>query len=169
MTLRIARLSTECRLPRGQEAAGALVDQAVRDALPRTISARLGPSLDTQPEVCRLRGLEVVVRIDVETLRRGGLADAWAGALAQALHEALARPADDGARLRTHATRADYVAAAVGDLLAGRAIPAWAVPELLDRTDRPAAIAILELLVRAGPSLPGALEALRAASWTRSV
>ena len=163
MTLRIARLSTECRLPREQAAAGALVDQAVREVLPRAISAHLGPSLDRQPEVCRLRALEVVVRIDVETLRRGGLATAWAGALAQALHEALARPAGDGARLRTHATRGDYVAAAVEDLLAGRTIPPWAVPELAGRTDWPAAIAILQLLVGAGGALSEALEALRAA------
>ena len=106
MTLRIATLSTECRLPRGQEAAGALVDQTVREVLPRALAARLGPSLDHHPAVCRLRALDVVVRIDVATLRRGGLADAWAGAVAKALHEALARPQGDGAWLRTHETRA---------------------------------------------------------------
>jgi hypothetical protein len=162
MTMRIARLTTECRLPRGQEAAGALVDRAVRDLLPRALAERLGPSLDRHPAICRLKGLTVDLQIDLETLRRGGLADAWAAAVARSLHKALARP-DDGGRLRRHDSWAGYVAAAIGDILAGRPIPDWAVPELAVRADRPAAILVLDLLLDAGPGMGDVLAVLRVA------
>jgi hypothetical protein len=161
MTVRIARLSTNCIAPRGQEQAAGLVDDVARNRLPAALAARLGPSLDREAAVCRLRTLNVTVRIDAETLRRGGLADAWAGRVAQALHAALARPEDDGALLRRHETRAAYLAAMVAHVLDdGGGGTGWAFPELAALPGRPAAIAILDILLGAGPPLPELLATL---------
>ena len=93
MTLRIGKLATRCLAPRGQGGAGELVDAVARETLPRELSERLGPSLDRQPAVVRLRRLERDgAHRASPSSKRGGLAGAWANAVARALHEALARP-----------------------------------------------------------------------------
>lgn len=153
MPVRIARLSTRCLTPRGAEQAAELVDDVARHLLPAALAARLGPSLDRQAAVCRLKTLNVTVRIDAETLRRGGLADAWAAQAAKALHAALARPDGEGTLLRRHETRAAYLAAMVTHVLDCGGGTAWAFPELAAVPGRPAAVAILDVLLGAGPLL----------------
>ena len=148
--------------PRGQGGAGDLVDAVARETLPRELSERLGPSLDRQPAVVRVRLLNVTVRIDVAELKRGGLAGAWAKALARALHEALARPDGEGERLRRFESRASYVAAMI--VHATRGPPegrSWQFPELDAKAGRHPAIVVLDLLLESGSVLGDVLEELR--------
>ena len=161
MSLRIGTLKTHCRTLRGQEAAGALVDAVARESLPHEIAARLGPSLDREPAVVRLRGLDVRVRIDTATLRRGGLANVWAAAVARALHEALARPDDGGEHLRRFDSRPAYLAAMIAAVLTGAPGAAWQFPELAGHAGRPPAIVTLDVLLQAGPLLGDVLTELR--------
>ena len=164
MTLRIGKLATRCLAARGQEGAGALVDAVAREALPRELLERLGPSLDRQPAVVRLKLLNVAVRIDLAELKRGGLAGAWAKAFARALHEALARPDGEGERLRHFESPASYLAAMIA--YASRGPPEgrpWQFPELEARAGRHPAIVVLDLLLESGPLLGEVLEELRRA------
>jgi hypothetical protein len=161
MTLRIGTLTTHCRAQRGQEAAGALVDTVARERLPHEIAARLGPSLDREAAVVRLRGLDVLVRIDTASLRRGALADVWAGAVVCALHEALARPDEEGERLRRFDGRAAYLAAMIAAVLTAAPRTAWQFPEIAEHATRPPAVQVSDLLVKAGPLLGEVLAELR--------
>ena len=162
MTLRIGKLATRCLAPRGQGGASELVDAIARETLPRELSERLGPSLDRQAAVVRLKLVNVTVRIDVAELKRGGLAGAWAKALARALHEALARPDGEGERVRRFESRASYLAAMI--VHASRGPPqgrSWQFPELDAKTGRHPAIVVLDLLLESGSDLGDVLEELR--------
>jgi hypothetical protein len=161
MTLHIAKLSTHCRAPRGREALGALVNSLARETLALELFERLGPSLDRQAPVVRIRRLEVKLALATQDLEPRRLVGAWAAALARALHEALARPDDAGETLRRFESRAAYVAAAIAYLLRGEtAGRAWQFPEIEARPRLPAAIAALDLLLDSGPLLGDVLEAL---------
>ncbi len=151
MSLRIGRLETHCRLPRGQEEICRLVDEVARGALPRALGERLGPSLDREAAVVRLRRVEVRLRIDMAALRRGGLEAAWAEALAVALHAALARPEGDGDRVRRFETPASYRAAMIAAILDGEREGAWPFPELASHAGQPVSVAVLEVLLSGGP------------------
>jgi hypothetical protein len=161
MTLHIGKLATRCLAPRGREAAGALVDSVAREVLPRELGERLGPSLDRQVAVVRLKLLNITLRITPEELDQGRLAAAWAAAFARALLEALARPDGDGERLRRFASRASYVAAMIA--YASRGPPEggpWQFPELVALAGRHPAIVVLDLLLESGPLLGDVLEEL---------
>jgi hypothetical protein len=160
MTLRAARLTTHCVLPRGQEQAAPLIEETARRILPRTLAARLGPSLDRESEVLRLKMLNVMLRIDLDTLQRGVFADRWADVLARSLHEALARPAGDGFFLYRYERREDYLAAMIAAVLAGQSAADWRFPELPATPGRPRAILLLDIFLGAGRHLPGLLETL---------
>jgi hypothetical protein len=162
MTLRIGTLDTRCRFARGQEATAALIDETARVLLPRELTERLGPSLDRQSALVRLRRLDVKLRLDPATLRAGGLAEVWAIAMVRALHQALARPDGDGATLRRFPTRAAYLAAMVAHAAGHPSEPArWPFPELRASADRPPAVTTLALLLDAGPLLADILHDLR--------
>jgi hypothetical protein len=160
MSLRIGKMATRCRAPGGQEAAGAIVDAVARESLPYELAARLGPSLDRQPAVLRLKLLDVPLRVDATTLRRGGLAEAWAAAFARALHEALARPDGDGTMLRRFDSPVAYRAAMIAHILTGAPRQSWQFPELAGREGRPSAILVLDLLLETGPLLAAVLDEL---------
>jgi hypothetical protein len=163
MTLHIAKLTTRCHTPRRQEGAGALVDEVARHSLPRDLRERLGPALDRQPAVVRVRRLDVNVRIDVVELKRGGLAAAWVNAIARALLEAFVRPDGDGEMVRRFESRTAYVAAMVVHALQGSPeARCWQFPELASRAGRHPAIVVLDLL-QSGSLLGDVLEALRRA------
>jgi hypothetical protein len=166
MTLRAARLTTHCILPRGQEQVASLVEETARRILPQTLAARLGPSLDRESEVLRLKALNVTLRIDLDALRRGLFADQWADVLARSLHEAFARPAGDGFLLHRYNRREDYLAAMIAAVLGGQSAADWCFPELPATAGRPRAILILDILLGAGGHLPGLLETL---SWARKL
>jgi hypothetical protein len=138
----------------------ALVDAQAHRALPRELSARIGPSLDRHPPVLRLKTLRVRMRIDITTLRNGRLAEAWAISFLRALHEALGRPDGDGESLRRFASPAAYNAEMIAHLLGSGSPQAWQFPELATKARLPPAIAILEILLEAGPFLPELLDAL---------
>jgi hypothetical protein len=161
MTLHVGKLATRCLVPRGQEEVGALVEDVARQVLPRELSERLGPSLDRQPAVVRLRRLDVKLRISVADVKRGGLASAWASAFARALHEALARPEGEGEKLRRFESRASYVAAMIAH--ASRGPPeggSWRFPELNAKAGRHPAIVVLDLLLESGAILGDVIEQL---------
>jgi hypothetical protein len=161
VSLRIGTLTTRCRARRGQEAAGALVDTVARERMPYEIAARLGPSLDREAAVVRLRGLDVRVQIDTESLHRGALADVWASAVVRALHEALARPDEEGERLRRFDGRAAYLAAMIAALMTAAPRRAWQFPEIAERGIGPSAAEVVDLLVEAGPLLGEVMTELR--------
>jgi hypothetical protein len=161
MSLRIGTLTTHCLAQRGQEAAGALVDTVARERLPDEIAARLGPSLDREAAIVRLRGLDVRVRIDTASLRRGALADVWARAVVRALHEALARPEEGGERLRRFDGCAAYLAAMIAAVLTAAPRPAWQFPEIAEQAARPPTVQVLDLLEEAGALLGDVLAELR--------
>jgi hypothetical protein len=164
MTLRIGKLSTRCLVPRGQEEAGGLVDAIARHVLPRELLERFGPSLDRQAAVVRLRRLNCTVRIELAELTRGGLAAAWADALARALHQALARPDQDGETLRRFESRASYIAAMI--VATARGPPerrSWQFPELGSEAGRHPALVVLDLFLGSGSLLGRVLEELRRA------
>ena len=161
MTLHVGKLATRCLVPRGQEEAGALVEDVARRALPRELTERLGPSLDRQPAVVRLRRLDVKLRIGVAELKRGGLPGVWANAIARALHEALARSEGEGEKLRRFESRASYVAAMIAH--ASRGPPeakSWQFPELDAKAGRHPALVVLDLLLESGADLSDALAEL---------
>jgi hypothetical protein len=162
VSLRIGRLETHCRPPRGQEELCGLVDEVARGSLPRALGERLGPSLDREAAVVRLRRVEVTLKIDAAALRKGGLEAAWAAALAAALHAALARPEGDGDRVRRFDTPESYRAAMIVAILAGERGAAWQFPELAAHAGQPAAVAVLAVLLRAGPKLGEVLARLLA-------
>ncbi len=161
MTLRIGKLATRCVVPRGQEEMGALVEDVARQVLPRELSERLGPSLDRQPVVVRLRRLDVKLGMSLADLKRGRLAGAWANAVARALHEALARPDGEGERLRRFENRASYVVAMI--VHAARGPPegrSWQFPELDAKAGRHPTIIVLDLLLESGAVLGDVIEEL---------
>ena len=162
MTLRIGKLATRCLASRGQGGVGELVDAVARETLPRELSERLGPSLDRQPAVVRLRRLDVKLHMSVAELKRGNFAGAWANAVARALHEALARPDGEGEKVRRFESRASYVAAMI--VHASRGPPegrSWQFPELDAKAGRHPAIVVLDLLLESGSALGDVLEELR--------
>ena len=132
--------------------------------MPRELHERLGPSLDRQPAVVRLRRLECTVRIDLAELKRGGLAAAWANALVRALHQALARPDQDGEMIRRFESHAAYLAAMIAT--AARGPPegrSWQFPELRAEAGRHPAIVVLGLLLESAPLVGDVLHELRRA------
>ena len=162
MTVRIGKLATRCLAPRGLGGAGDLVDAVARETLPRELSERLGPSLDRQPAVVRLRRLDVKLHISLAEVNRGRLAGAWANAVARALHEALARPEGEGEKLRRFESRASYLAAMI--VHASRGPPegrSWQFPELDAKAGRHPAIVVLDLLLESGSDLGDVLKELR--------
>jgi hypothetical protein len=160
MTLRIGKLATRCLVPRGQEEVGALVEDVAWQVLPRELSERLGPSLDRQPAVVRLRRLDVKLCMSVAELKRGNFAGAWANAVARALHEALARPEGEGEKLRRFESRAAYVAAMIVHASRGPPEGSWQFPELNVKAGRHPAIVVLDLLLESGAGLSDVLEEL---------
>jgi hypothetical protein len=168
MALRVRRISTHCRIPRGRDAAAALIEDVARDELPRTLAARLGPSLQRQAEVVRLKRLDLTLRIDIATLRRGAFADLWADALAKSLHEALARPSGEAFGVMAYPTRADYLAELALTILERRSAPKWRFPEL-PPDGVPRAIALLDMLLGSGRDLAETLARLRQAGRLAAV
>jgi len=160
MSLRVRRISTHCRIPRGRDAAASLIEDVAHDELPGALAARLGPSLQREAEVVRLKRLDLKLRIDIAALRRGAFAVLWADALAKSLHEALARPSGEAFGVMAYPSRADYLAELALAIFEGSSAPRWRFPELpADGTPR--AIALLDMLLGAGRDLAPTLARLQ--------
>ena len=148
MSLTIHKLSTRCRSPRGVERAGMLVEDVVRGLLASELGGQLGPSLDRQPGVTRLKDLRVKVKIPVRKLNAINLASEWARAFTLALHQALAHPPGDGAiSWRRYESDAAYEAAMLRHISTKGVTPCWEFPELgAWRGSSPAEAALARLL-----------------------
>lgn len=131
MTVTIHKLITRCRSPRGFERPDALVDNVARGILASELGAHLGPSLDRQPAVTRVKQLRVRVKIPARKLNATTLANAWARAFTLALHQALAGPPGDGTiSSRRYESEAAYQAAMLHHIATKGLDSCWGFPEL---------------------------------------
>jgi hypothetical protein len=148
MTLTIHKLTTRCRSPKSVAQPGALVDDVTRGMLASTLGAQLGPSLDRFAPVTRLKELRVRLKIPARNLNAATLANAWARAFTQALHQALAYPPGDSAMpWRRYESDAAYKAAMLHHIATHGLAGCWEFPELeLWRGASPAETALGVLL-----------------------
>jgi hypothetical protein len=129
--LTVNKLSTRCRAPRSLEGSRALVEEVTHGQLASELHAQLGPSLDRLPAVVRLNRLTVKVRVSARNMTRLKLASVWARAFAFSLHQAMARPAGDGAiGLRRHVSEAEYRARMMHQAASNGMSGGWEFPEL---------------------------------------
>jgi hypothetical protein len=147
MSLTIDHFVTRCRVPRGQEGCGRLVNQVARDLFPRECSRQLASRWPRNAGVYRLRRLLVRLTVSLEDLNESRLPALWTAAFMQSLADALARPSAPGSREVVRAgSRADWLATAITGLLAGEAAGSWEFQEFHKFFDLGAAEAILGLL-----------------------
>jgi hypothetical protein len=131
MSLNVRNLRIVCRVRRGRESSAALVDSTARELFARELSERLGPSLDRQAAVVRIRSLRVKLHISSRGLTSQALAAAWAGAFARSLFAALAYPDGEGAVcLRRHGSAAKYAASSIEHVAVNGTVPTWQFPEI---------------------------------------
>jgi hypothetical protein len=155
MSLTVRNLRTVCRVRLGREGGAALVDNAARALFARELSERLGPSLDRQAAVVRIRRVRVKLHVSSRGLTPQALAAAWARAFARALFAALAYPDGDGAvSLRRHNSYAAYAAAMLEHLAANGAAPTWQFPEIARWAGAPTGAAIAGALLDGGEPAP---------------
>jgi hypothetical protein len=117
MSLTIRKLNTNCLAPPEHASLKTVVDRFARGRLARDLESFLGPSLDRQPEVVRIRRLAVRLEIRAAELTEDFLAQVWVAALSRALFETLAHPDGSGAaQIRRYVTRATYLAEVAREL-----------------------------------------------------
>jgi hypothetical protein len=98
MSLAIAELDTTCRIKASGKAKGEArafadrVDRVAREHLAAEIAACLGPSLDHDGSVVRIRRLDVHVPVDRLKFDNDTFGRQWALAFTRALFQALAYP-----------------------------------------------------------------------------
>jgi hypothetical protein len=147
MSLTIDHFVTRCRVPRGQEACGGLINQVARDLFPRECSRQLASRWPRNAGVYRLRRLLVRLTVSLEDLKESRLPALWTAAFMQSLTDALARPSAPGSREVVRAgSRAALLAMAITSLLAGEAAGSWELQEFHKFFDLGAAEAILGIL-----------------------
>jgi hypothetical protein len=151
MTLAIRKLATVCRASSKRREAARVVDRVARERLASELDAHLGSSLAAQPDVVRIRRLQVRVVIPPGPLNENAIASAWAGAFGRALFQALAYPDGQG---RTEVIRAatwnEFIAALLRDIADGVAAGRWQYAEFADFLRLPPPEAMLAIL-RAEP------------------
>jgi hypothetical protein len=135
MTLVLRKLSTLCRAGQTFDPRSSMIDAVARGSLATELGACLGPSLDGPPPVVRLNRVRVKFSVPARGLSPSVLAEAWARALARALHQALAGPESDGAHgLARYESRGRYQAAMLHHLATQGGGPSWQFPELAAAT-----------------------------------
>jgi hypothetical protein len=165
MTLTIHKLSTRCRLPKGAERAGSLVEEVTRGPLESELNSQLGPSLDRLPAVVRMKELQVKVRVPARELSGRKLAAAWAREFSLALHKALVRPENSGSDTRRHASLAQYNASLIQHLLLEGSSPTWEFPELETRAGKGAAESSFEFFAQQPTAIDETLAELSRRGW----
>jgi hypothetical protein len=147
MTLRIHQLDTTCHVPSWHRNGAELVDRFARGHLARDLGEHLGPSLARQPAVVRIRALNLRVILPASSLSEEGLSVAWREAFAKALFTALTYPSGAGpAGIFRADSVADFLAAAICDLLEGTAAGKWQYAEFEEIFRRGTTEAALALL-----------------------
>jgi hypothetical protein len=145
VTLTIDRLVTRGKIPRQLKVDSALIERVARDQFPAECGRQLSRPWPIQPPVARIRKLRVRLTIPAAELRPDTLAAAWTAAFIRELFATLAHP--NGVEIVLFKSRAEYLAAAIRDLLNGVAAQRWAYTEFehsFDLSTAEAAFAIFE-------------------------
>jgi hypothetical protein len=126
MPLTVHKLAPRCETPPPLAAAARRVESLVRERLAAELGARLGPSLDADPAVVRIRRLPLRVVLRGPNFDDATVLEAWLQAFVDALFRALAYPSGQGPfeQLRWN-TRAEQLAELTADALAGTASSQW--------------------------------------------
>jgi hypothetical protein len=157
----VAKLVTRCRVPRRLEAVARLADRIARQRLATELTQVVGPALSRQTAVVRIRRLNVKVQLTSGQFGEDALVGAWTRALAQALFEALARPDGSGPDpIVRVGSMAEFRAAFLRDLMAGKAAGRWEYAEFADCLRLPVAEAAVSLLLSDPPDIVATLVAL---------
>ena len=127
MTLTIERLVTRGKIPRRLNFDTKLIERVAVERLAIECARQLRRSWPVQAEVVRIRQLRVRVTIQAAKLTADALTAAWTGAFMRELFSALAHP--DGAEIVRFKSKAEYLASAVRDLLAGVDSQRWVYDE----------------------------------------
>jgi hypothetical protein len=147
MTLAIRKLVTICRASARRRDVAGLVDRIAHERFAHELGAHLGPALSHQPQIVRIRQLRVRVIIPPGSLNESAIAAAWVHCFGQALFEALAYPEGRGpADIVRASSRAEFLAALLGDVADGVAAERWQYAEFAELYSRPVSEAMLAIL-----------------------
>jgi hypothetical protein len=148
VTLTIERLVTHCTVPRQLPAVRAVIDEVTRQRFAPECERPLRGSLAAGGEIVRIRRLAVQVNIPLRNFKADVLTAAWVAAFIRELFSALAHPSGTGRfEIMRFSSRAEFVAAAIRDLLSGVAAGSWEYAEfrtLFKLSTGEAVLALLE-------------------------
>jgi hypothetical protein len=147
--LTVARFLTRCRSSRLSGLNAAMVDRIARGPFLQACSRELEGLRD--PELCRIRRLDVRLTIGRGDISEARLASLWAAAFARSLRQALTRPDARSTEIVRSRSRADWLARWIADLIAGTARSRWEYDEFrpLDGL-APARAAVTQLIAEPG-------------------
>jgi hypothetical protein len=146
VTLTIDRLVIRGKIPRKLNFDSTLVKRVSAEQLPIECARQLTGPWPVQAQVVRIRMLRVHVTIQAAKATADTFAAAWTAAFKRELFAALAHP--DGAEIVRFKSRAEYLASAVRDLLAGVDSQRWVYNEFEISPGTGAAGASFDLLQR---------------------
>jgi hypothetical protein len=127
VTLTINKLFTRGKIPRRSNVDRTLIDRIARESFALECARQISRPWPVQVRIARIRQLRVRVSIPAAQLRPDTLAEAWTAAFLQELFAALAHL--NGVEILHFENRAEYVAAAIRDLLNGVTAQRWAYDE----------------------------------------
>ena len=123
--LHIERLSCVYRVPRDHpapESVRSSLDEIAREGVARECARAVSAVLDpADPSVWVIDHLDVNFTLDIGMTRKPDVASLWASRIAGSLRRTVDNGPDESAGVRRFASRAEYLAWLLGDLLSGRA------------------------------------------------
>jgi hypothetical protein len=146
MTLTIDKLLIGGKIPRQANVDRALIDRVARGEFATECGRQLNRPWPVQARVARIRQLRIRVNIPATQLRADALAKAWTAAFLRELFGALAHL--NANEILQFESRAEYLAAAIKDLLDGATAQRWAYEEFEDLFDVGTPEAVLTLFER---------------------
>ena len=146
MTLTIDRLLIGGKIPPWSNLDRDLIDRVARGEFATECGRQLNRTWPVQARVARIRQLRIRVNIPATQLRPDTLAKAWTAAFLRELFGALAHL--NANEILQFESRAEYLAAAIKDLLDGATAQRWAYEEFEDLFDVGTPEAVLTLFER---------------------
>src|ERR1700730_6981080 len=146
MTLTIDRLLIGGKIPPWSNLDRDLIDRVARGEFATECGRQLNRTWPVQARVARIRQLRIRVNIQATQLRADALAKAWTAPFLRELFGALAHL--NANEILQFESRAEYLAAAIKDLLDGATAQRWAYQEFEDLFDVGAPGAVLTLFER---------------------
>ena len=144
--LTIDRLVVRGKISRRSNVDQTLIDRITREELAVECSRQLNQSWPVQSRAARIRQLRVRLSIPASQLQRDSFVKAWTAAFLRELFAALAHP--HNIEIVQFQSRAEYVAAAIRDLLNGDTGQRWAYQEFEHLFDTSIAETVLHLFRR---------------------